>query len=94
MKRRQVGASATNGTGEGFFMAEGDFLGAVLDCELGTASLRVHGEVTNFFFTDRGHFVITHGRDGLAGVHARGTYDYIVGVGGGYTGFAHFDDRK
>jgi hypothetical protein len=80
-------------TGEGFFMAEGDFLGAVLDSESGTATLRVHGEVTNFFFTDRGHFVITRGRDGISGVHAWGTYDYTVGAGGCYTGFANFDDR-
>lgn len=80
-------------TGEGFFMAEGEFSGTILG-QSGDATLRVHGEVRNFFVTDRGHFVITQGEGGLAGVHAWGTYDYIVGVGGSYTGAAQFDDRR
>lgn len=80
-------------TGEGFFMAEGDFTGTVLG-ESGKATLRVQGEVRDFFVTDRGHFVITQGQGGLAGVHAVGTFDYIVGVGGNYSGQAHFDERK
>lgn len=80
-------------TGEGFFMAEGVFTGTVLGGPSGMAVLRVHGEVRNFGMTDRGHFVITQGRDGLAGVHAVGTYEVTVGVGGRYKGQAHFDER-
>ena len=80
-------------TGAGFFFAVGEFDGAVLG-ETGTATLKVHGEVRDFFVTDRGYFVITHGEDGLAGVHASGTYSYIVGAGGRYDGSAHFDERR
>jgi hypothetical protein len=80
-------------TGEGFFMAEGTLIGGVLG-KSGTATLRVQGEVRDFFVTDRGHFVITQGYGGLAGVHASGTYEYVVGVGGFYDGRAHFDDRR
>jgi hypothetical protein len=79
-------------TGEGFFMAEGEFTGTVLG-ESGRATLRVHGEIRDFFVTDRGHFVITQGQGGLTGVHASGTFEYTVGVGGSYAGQAHFDER-
>jgi hypothetical protein len=80
-------------TGSGFFRAEGVLDGSVLG-RPGTATLRVHGEVRDFFFTDRGHFDISHGEGGLAGVHATGTFAYTVGVGGTYQGLAHFDDRR
>ena len=80
-------------TGEGFFMAEGTFTGTVLGSESGAATLRVQGEVRNFGVTDRGHFVLTQGDDGLAGVHAVGTYEVTVGEGGSYEGVAHFDNR-
>ena len=58
-----------------------------------TATLRVHGEIRDFFFTDRGHFVLTQGEGGLSGVHASGTFVYTIGFGGPYAGLAHFDDR-
>jgi hypothetical protein len=80
-------------TGEGFFKAVGTFSGTVRGGDPGTATLRVQGEVHDFLVTDRGHFVITHGRGGLAGVHARGTYAYTVGAGGSYDGDAQFDGR-
>ncbi len=80
-------------TGEGFLSAEAVFVGAVLGSEPGVATLRVHGEVRNFGVTDRGHFDITDGEGALAGVHAWGTYDYILGVGGHYNGLALFDER-
>lgn len=79
-------------TGEGFFIGQGTLRGSVLG-KSGTATLRVHGEVRNFFVTNRGHFDITNGQDGLSGVHALGTYEYTVGVGGSYAGRAHFDER-
>lgn len=81
-------------TGQGFFMAEGTFRGTVQGTGPGCATLRVQGEVRDFFVTDRGQFVITQGEGGLAGVHAWGTYGYIVGVGGSYAGLAHYDDRR
>ena len=80
-------------TGEGFFMAEGEFTGTVLGGPSGKAILRVQAEVRDFFFADRGHFLITQGQGGLAGVHAVGTFEYVVGVGGRYKGQAQFDER-
>jgi hypothetical protein len=93
-------------TGQGFFRAEGVFTGTVLGRGPGTAILRVHGEVRNFFFIDHGHFVITQGQGGLAGVHAVGSFEYTVPHGdpeslhgeneggGSYVGLAHFDHRR
>jgi hypothetical protein len=91
-------------TGEGFFSAEAVFVGTVLGSAPGTATLRVHGEVRNFFFIVRGHFDLTHGEGGLAGVHASGSFDATVGHvdsngevvegGGTYNGLAHFDERR
>lgn len=80
-------------TGEGFFMAEGTFTGTVFGVP-GEAKLRVHSEVREFFFANGGHFILTQGRGGLAGVHALGTFSYTVGVGGLYAGLAQFDERR
>ncbi len=81
-------------TGRGFFRAEGVIDGSVLGSQSGTATLRIEGVVRDFVFIDQGHFVITQGEGGLAGVHAAGTFAYTVGVGGTYQGLAHFDDRR
>jgi hypothetical protein len=94
-------------TGQGFVRAEGVFTGTVLGRGPGTAILRIHGEVRGSFFIDHGHFVITQGQGGLAGVHAWGTFQYTVphedpenphgdpeGPAGSYMGFAHFDSRR
>jgi hypothetical protein len=92
-------------SGEGFFSVTADFVGTVLGSEPGTATLRVHGEIRDFFFIDRGHFLLTQGEGGLAGVHAWGSFESTVGHedpvthehiegGGSYNGFAHFDNRR
>src|SRR5262249_20379983 len=57
-------------TGQGFVRAEGVFTGTVLGRGPGTAILRIQGEVRDFFVITAGHFVITQGEGGLAGVHA------------------------
>jgi hypothetical protein len=89
---RRVSLTLHVSTGRGFFRAEG-VIDAVLGSQPGTATLRIEGVVRDFVFLDQGQFVISHGEDGLAGVHASGTWAYTVGVGGTYQGLAHFDDR-
>ena len=80
-------------TGEGYFSVEATFVGTVLGSESGTARLKVEGPITSFVVSEGGRFVISHGEGGLSGVHAWGSFDYIVGVGGCYDGLAIFDRR-
>jgi hypothetical protein len=40
-----------------------------------------------------GRIVVTHGKYGLAGVHATITFRYVFGEGGSYEGFAHLTKR-
>ena len=42
---------------------------------------------------DKGHFTLSRGAEGLAGVHAVGTFEFTLGIGGTYVDLAHFDQR-
>jgi hypothetical protein len=42
---------------------------------------------------DLGHFTLGNGAGGLAGVRAQGTFNFTMGQGGKYVGFAHFERR-
>lgn len=81
-------------TGEGFFSVAADFVGSVLGSELGTARMTVQGKLHSFAIIDDGHFVLSHGTGGLAGVHVVGKFQYTLGAGGTYGGRAHFDRRR
>jgi hypothetical protein len=80
-------------TGDGFLTGEADFAGTVLGSEPGAARMSYHGELRAFVFIENGHFIMTDGEDGLAGVHAWSFWDFTAGVGGTYDGLAHFDER-
>ena len=74
--------------GDGVFSADGDFGGTVLGSEPGTAKVKLRAQVADFHMLE-GRFVITRGRDGLAGVRATGTWRYVFGEGGSYEGRAY-----
>jgi hypothetical protein len=81
-------------TGKGFFSTEAQFAGTVLGGAFGTATIKLHGKVRDSGITENGYFVIFGGRDGLAGIHATGTYDYVLGKGGTYRGQLEVDERR
>jgi hypothetical protein len=81
-------------TGDGFYNVTAAFTGTVLGSEPGTATFTAQGRLRNFAFIDKGHFALDRGEGGLAGVHAVGTFEFTLGIGGDYVGLAHFDDRS
>ena len=81
-------------TGKGFFSTEAQFVGTALGGAIGTATIKLHGKVRDSGVTENGHFVIFGGRDGLAGIHATGSYEYILGKGGTYQGRVDVDERR
>ena len=81
-------------TGDGFYNVTAVFTGTVLGSEPGTAIFTAHGRLRDSGFIDRGHFTLSRGEGGLAGVHAAGTFQFTLGVGGDYVGVANFDSRS
>jgi hypothetical protein len=81
-------------TGDGFYNVTAVFTGTVQGSEPGTATFTAHGSLHSFNRIDRGHFTLSRGAEGLAGVHAVGTFNFTIGVGGDYVGLAHFDHRS
>ena len=81
-------------TGDGFYYVIAAFTGTVLGSEPGTATFVADGRIRDFRFIDVGHFTLGGGKEGLAGVHAKGTFKYTMGVGGEYVGSAYFDRKS
>jgi hypothetical protein len=81
-------------TGDGFYNVTAVFTGRVQGSEVGTAIFTAQGRLRAGTFIDKGHFALDRGEGGLAGVHAVGTFEFTLGVGGDYVGLAHFDDRS
>jgi hypothetical protein len=80
-------------TGDGFYNVTAAFTGSVMGSEPGTGVFTAVGQLHSFGRIDRGHFTLSRGEGGLAGVHAEGTFEFTLGVGGTYQGLAHFDQR-
>ena len=78
-------------TGDGFYNVTAAFTGTVLGSAPGTATFTAHGSLHSYNRIDEGHFTLSRGAGGLAGVHAVGTFEFTIGVGGGYVGLAHYD---
>jgi hypothetical protein len=81
-------------TGDGFYNVTAAFTGTVLGSAPGTATFTAHGSLHSFNRIDHGHFTLSRGAGALAGVHAVGTFEFTIGVGGAYVGRAHFDRRS
>jgi hypothetical protein len=81
-------------TGEGFYNVVARFVGSVVGSEPGTATFSAKGRLHSFNRIDQGHFTLEHGTGPLAGVHAAGTFEFTLGIGGTYDGVAHFDQRS
>jgi hypothetical protein len=81
-------------TGDGFYNVTAAFTGTVLGSAPGTATFTAHGSLHSFNRIDRGHFTLSRGAGGLAGVHAVGTFEFTIGLGGDYAGVAHIDQRS
>jgi hypothetical protein len=81
-------------TGDGFYNVTAAFTGTVLGSEPGTATFTAQGRLRESAFIDKGHFTLDRGAGGLAGVHAVGTFEFTLGIGGDYVGLAHFDHRS
>ena len=83
-------------TGDGFYNVTAVFTGTVLGSEPGTATFTAIGQlqtIGGISSIERGHFTLSRGEGGLAGVHAEGTFEFTLGVGGTFVGRAHFDQR-
>jgi len=79
-------------TGKGSFDANAEFVGTVLGSQPGTARITIHAQLTDSRVLS-GRIVVTHGRYGLAGVHATATFRYVFGEGGSYEGRARSTKR-
>lgn len=80
-------------TGDGFYNVTAEFTGSVLGSEPGTATFTAQGRLHSFGIIEQGHFTLSRGAAGLAGVHAVGTFEFTLGIGGTYDGLADFDQR-
>jgi hypothetical protein len=80
-------------TGDGFYYVTAAFTGSVLGSEPGTATFKADGRIRESTIIDLGHFTLGDGAGGLAGVRAQGTFNFTMGQGGKYKGFAYFERK-
>jgi hypothetical protein len=80
-------------TGEGFYYVIAEFTGTVNGSEPGTATFKANGTIRDSTIIDLGHFTLGNGAGGLEGVHAAGTFNFTMGKGGEYLGFAYFERK-
>lgn len=81
-------------TGEGFYYVTAAFTGTVLGSEPGTATFKADGRIRNSTIIDLGHFTLVDGMGGLEGVTASGTFNFTMGKGGEFLGFAFIEKDK